>query len=340
MTANWDDSHPMILRLKEENKKNPLYAKPHPSGQRALDVGIIGAPNAGKSTLMNILVGSSVSAVSPKVNTTRREMLGVMTRGSSQIVFHDTPGIIPSHESKQFSRDLSVTAWSTLGSVDVALLIVDAVKKIDDRIKDAARRVTEQMKENRERQALTLKQTSASSSEAEQPRLYSSILVLNKVDLVHPKDRLLELSHTLNEAVQGEFQDTFMIAAAQEDGVSDLEEYLKEMALPRPWEYPANTKTDLDTEDLIAEIIREKCFQRLHKEIPYRIRQRTRQLIRLDSGFTNIDQLIYVDTDSQKQVMFTALREITQKAEASLAEALNCGVALRISIKAKKDSDP
>ena len=207
-------------------------------GRRCGFIAVIGAPNAGKSTLLNRMVGAKVSIVSHKVQTTRAPVRGIAIEGSSQLVFIDTPGIFDPR--KRLDRAMVDAAWSGVGDADLVALIVDAQKGIDEEVDKILTRLA----------------------------TFSApmLLILNKVDRVTDKARLLGLAAAINERVA--FKDTFMISAEDGSGVADLKAHLARCVPEGPWHYPADDISDAPLRQLAAEITREKIYHYLNDELP------------------------------------------------------------------------
>lgn len=239
---------------------------------RAGFVAVLGAPNAGKSTLVNRLVGTKVSIVSPKVQTTRTRVLGILMEGPAQIILVDTPGIFA--PKRRLERAMVNAAWSGAADADMVLLLVDAERGFDDdtrsivaKLKDSGRTV---------------------------------VLALNKIDLIK-RDKLLGLAKELNEALA--FARTFMISAEKGDGVADLVAHLAASMPESPWLFPEDQISDMPQRMLAAEITREKVFLQLHQELPYAITVETENWEARKDGSVRIDQVIYVQRDSQKAIV-------------------------------------
>jgi GTP-binding protein Era len=226
-------------------------------------IALIGAPNAGKSTLLNALVGSKVTIVSHKVQTTRALIRGIAIEGQSQLIFVDTPGIFS--PKRRLDRAMVTTAWSGAHDADLVGVLIDARKGLED-----------------ENEAIL-----ARLSEVKAPKL----LILNKVDVV-AKEPLLMLANAANE--KAEFEATFMVSALTGDGVTDLKRWLAAHVPPGPWLYPPDQMSDAPLRQLAAEITREKLFERLHQELPYHSTVETEQWKELRKGDIRIEQTIYV----------------------------------------------
>lgn len=238
-------------------------------------VALVGAPNAGKSTLLNAFVGAKVSIVTPRVQTTRARITGVAVDGNAQFVFVDTPGIFPPR--RRLERAMVDAAWSGARDADAIVLLVDSRRPADADGDDTARIV-------------------GGLAGAGLP----AVLALNKIDLVE-KSRLLALSDALNEA--GAFRGTFMISALSGDGVGDLRDFLAGILPEGPWLYPEDQIADMPMRLLAAETTREKLFMRLRQELPYHLTVETEGWEERPDGSARIDQVIYVSRDSHKGIV-------------------------------------
>lgn len=241
--------------------------------QRCGFVALVGAPNAGKSTLLNAMVGAKVSIVSPKVQTTRARVLGITVEGASQILFVDLPGIFT--PQRRLERAMVAAAWQGAEDADLALVLVDASSAGRDL--DTAT-ILARLKEHRR----------------------PAILVLNKIDLIR-RDRLLALAETLNQ--DGLFTDTFMISALSGDGVADLRAHLARAVPEGPWLYPDDQLSDMPMRLLAAEITREQVFLQLHQELPYAITVETEAWEEQPDGSARVAQVIYVTRESQRAIV-------------------------------------
>jgi len=235
-------------------------------------VALIGAPNVGKSTLLNALVGAKVTIVSHKVQTTRSLVRGIAIEGPAQIVFIDTPGIFP--PKRRLDRAMVTTAWTGAHDADLVGVMIDARKGLDEEAETVLKRLGE---------VRTRK-----------------FLVLNKVDLV-AKESLLALSADLN--ARGAFEATFMVSALTGDGVADLRTWLAQNVPAGPWHYPEDQISDLPLRQLAAEITREKVYHRLHQELPYQSTVETESWTERKDGSVRIEQTIYVERESQRKIV-------------------------------------
>ncbi len=272
-------------------------------------VALIGAPNAGKSTLLNRLVGAKVSIVTPKVQTTRTRVLGIALRGAAQIIFIDTPGIF--EPRRRLDRAMVAAAWSGAADADLVVLLVDAVKGVTGDV----RRIVEGL-------------TKAGRT---------AMLALNKIDLVR-RDSLLALSAELNDS--GVFTDTFMISATTGDGVDDLMETIIGRLPEGPWLYPEDQLSDMPERLLAAEVTREKLFLQLHQELPYALTVETEEWEDRPDGSVRIGQVVYVQRDSQKAIVLgkggQRIKSVGAAARAELEEMLGCRVHLFLFVKVRE----
>jgi GTP-binding protein Era len=285
-------------------------ADPEPPNQtRCGFIALIGAPNAGKSTLLNALVGAKVTIVSHKVQTTRALIRGIVIEGTSQLVLVDTPGIFTPR--RRLDRAMVTTAWGGAHDADVVGVLIDSQKGIgadEDAILDQI-------------------------VDARMPR----VLILNKIDLV-PKDRLLALTKAVNDKVA--FETTFMISAANGDGVDDLKRWLAGRAPPGPWHYPADQISDAPLRQLAAEITREKLFERLHQELPYQSTVETDAWKELRGGAVRIEQTIFIERESQRKIVLgkggQTIKAIGEAARKDIATFVDGKVHLFLHVKVRE----
>lgn len=277
---------------------------------RAGFVALIGAPNAGKSTLMNELVGAKVSIVSRKVQTTRTQVRGIAMTGATQIVFVDTPGIFT--PKRRLDRAMVTSAWGGAGDADLIGVLID-VGKFDAE----------------ENQVLLER-----LADVRQP----IFLVLNKIDTI-PKDKLMVITAALN--AKAKFEATFMIAALTGYGVPDILTWLESRLPPGPWLYPEDQISDAPLRFLAAEITREKIFERLHDELPYRSTVETEQWQQRPDGSVRIEQTIYVEREGQRKIVLgeggQTIKAIGQKARIEIAEAAEATVHLFLFVKVREN---
>jgi GTP-binding protein Era len=273
-------------------------------------VALIGAPNAGKSTLLNALVGSKVSIVSRKVQTTRALVRGIAIEGEAQIVFVDTPGIFK--PKRRLDRAMVTSAWGGAGDAEVVCFLLDARKGLDE-----------------EGEAIVAK-----LPDLRQPK----ILVLNKIDLIE-RSRLLALAATLNEKVP--FEHTFMVSALKGDGLEALRRELAGMMPEGPWLYPEDQISDAPLRMLAAEITREKIYERLHEELPYQSTVETDQWQARPDGSVRIEQTIFVERESQRKIVLgeggKTIKAIGQAARRDIAEVAETPVHLFLFVKVREN---
>jgi GTP-binding protein Era len=272
-------------------------------------VALIGAPNAGKSTLLNALVGSKVTIVSRKVQTTRALIRGIAVEDKSQLIFVDTPGIFAPR--RRLDRAMVTTAWSGAHEADLVGVLIDARKGLDEE----AEAILEKL------------------AEVRAPKL----LILNKIDLV-AKPALLALAKAANE--KAKFAATFMISALSGDGVADLKAWLAQHVAPGPWLYPADQMSDAPLRQLAAEITREKLFERLHQELPYHSTVETEVWKELRKGDIRIEQTIYVERESQRKIVLgkggATIKAIGEAARREIAQIVEAKVHLFLFVKVRE----
>ena len=273
-------------------------------------VALIGAPNAGKSTLLNQLVGAKVSIVSRKVQTTRSLVRGIALEGAAQIIFVDTPGIFA--PKRRLDRAMVTSAWGGAGDADVVALLIDARKGVDDEVEAIIARL---------------------------PQLRApKILVLNKIDMIE-HERLLGLAADLNKRLA--FDETFMISALKGHGVPKLREKLATFMPPSPWLYPEDQISDAPLRALAAEITREKLFERLHDELPYQSTVETELWKDQPDGSARVEQTIYVTRDGQKKIVIgeggKTIKAIGTAARKEIMEAAEQKIHLFLFVKVREN---
>lgn len=273
-------------------------------------VAVLGAPNAGKSTLINLLVGAKISIVTPKVQTTRFRILGIVLRDHVQVILVDTPGIF--NPKRRLERAMVKAAWSALRDADIAAVIVDVHRK------DLAE---------------TLKILDHLQKMDRKP-----VLILNKIDLI-PRERLLEIAAKLTQG--REIERTFMISATLGDGVEDFMDYCVQTLPKGHWLYPEDQITDLPQRLMAAEITREKVYLYLHQELPYSIAVETDTWEDFKDGSVKIRQTIYVQRESQKPIVLgkggQQIKLIGEKARQDLSVLLDCKVHLFLHVKVQEN---
>ncbi len=274
-------------------------------------IALLGAPNAGKSTLLNRLVGTKLAIVSPKVQTTRARLLGIVARGESQLVFIDTPGIFA--PKRRLERAMVNAAWEGAKEADIDVVLVDAAIGLDA----DTRRILDGLKESFKRRA---------------------VLALNQIDKVK-REALLPMAAALAQAY--EFERVFMISGLNGDGVEDLLAYLAEAVPEGPWLFPADEMTDAPLRLLAAEITREQIFLQLHQELPYASTVETEAWEEFADGSVKISQLIHVARDSQKPIMLgkggARIKSIGAAARVELEKLLGRHVHLFLQVKVTGD---
>lgn len=278
-------------------------------------VAVIGAPNAGKSTLVNTLVGEKVSIVSSKVQTTRTRVMGIVVQDNTQIIFVDTPGIFEPDPKSRMEKAIVFSAWEALEGADALILLVDA---------DAPKK--------KETMAIIDRLKSA----AGKPR--PVFLVLNKIDQAK-KTAILLLTQKLNDAYP--FAATFMVSAKTGDGLSDLMAAVKPLMPPGPFMYPEDQMTDMPMRLLAAEITREKLFTELRQELPYALTVETENWEPFDNGDIKIDQTIYVTRDTHKSIILgkggAMIGKVGQAARVELESILETRVHLKLFVKVREN---
>jgi GTP-binding protein Era len=280
-----------------------------PAAQRCGFVALIGAPNVGKSTLINALVGAKVSIVTPKVQTTRSLIRGIAIEGDAQLIFVDTPGIFSPR--RRLDRAMVGTAWGSTQDADLVALLIDSrrgLKEDDEKILQGL-------------------------GEIRPPK----VLVLNKIDLV---DKLALLALTRDANQHASFAATFMISALSGDGVPDLKRWLAAHAPAGPWLYPPDQISDAPLRQLAAEITREKLYLRLHQELPYQSTIETEVWKELKDGAVRIEQTLYVERESQRKIVLgkagQTLKAIGTAARAEIAAAIEQPVHLFLHVKVRE----
>ena len=273
-------------------------------------VALLGAPNAGKSTLLNTIVGAKVSIVTPKVQTTRTRILGVSLAGAAQLVFIDTPGIFK--PKRRLDRAMVAAAWGGASDSDVILLLIDAKTGID---RDT-RRIMDGLKESKRK----------------------AICVLNKIDTVKRPSLLVLTDQLVAEDV---FTDFFMISALNGDGVEDLKLELADRLPDGPWHFPEDQLSDMNDRLFAAEITREKLYLNLHQELPYALTVETETWEPFDNGAVKVEQVIFVERDSQKGIVLgkggERIKRIRTLAQEELKDILGRDVHLFLFVKVREN---
>ncbi len=271
-------------------------------------VALIGAPNSGKSTLTNALVGAKISIVTHKAQTTRGPVRGIALIGNSQVILVDTPGIF--QPKRRLDRAMSTAAWDRAGDADLVVLVIDAKRGLDEGVIQLLRHL----------------------HQVKRP----TIAVLNKIDLVS-KPELLKV--TSDVSAQYSFDQVFMISALTGDGVDDLRSYLADAVPPGPWLFPEDQLTDAPLRQAAAEITREKLFMRLHDELPYALTVEATEWKELNDRSVRIEQTIFVERDSQKKIVLGAkgatIKEISMSARQDIAAMIERPVHLFLFVKVR-----
>lgn len=280
--------------------------------QRCGVVAILGAPNAGKSTLVNALVGQKVAITSPKAQTTRTRVLGVALEGETQIILVDTPGIFAPR--RRLDRAMVQAAWGGVQDADLIALVVDAKAGLGEKVEHIVKGL--------------------------EARGEPKILVLNKVD-VADKGKLLVHAQRLNERIA--FHDTFFVSAATGDGLPEMKAAMAAAMPEGPWHFPADQVSSATDRMLAAEITREQIYHQLHAELPYAAAVDTEQYKEREDGSVEIHQQILVARASQRAIVLgkggQRLKEIGSRARAELARLLGCPVHLYLHVKVKEGWD-
>jgi GTP-binding protein Era len=281
-----------------------------PAETRCGFVALIGAPNVGKSTLVNALVGSKVTIVSRKVQTTRALIRGIVIEDNSQIILVDTPGIfLP---KRRLDRAMVSTAWSGAHDADLVCVLLDAKAGIDE-----------------EAEAILSKLATVA---------HPKMLVLNKIDLI-PRERLLALAQAANERMR--FEHTFMISALSGDGVDDLRKTLAKSVPPGPFHYPEDQMSDAPLRHLAAEITREKIYRQLHQELPYQSTVETDSWTERKDKSVRIEQTIFVERESQRKIVLgkggATIKSIGADARKEIAEIVGVPVHLFLFVKVREN---
>jgi len=276
-------------------------------------VALLGAPNAGKSTLLNAMVGSKVAIVTPKVQTTRTRIIGISMAGPAQIIFVDTPGIFD--PKRPLEKAMVAMAWTGASDADELVVLVDA-RRPTGSLDDDTQRIVDGLKSSRRK----------------------AVLALNKIDLV-PREKLLALTDAMT-GPDSPFTKVFMISALKGDGVEDLRQYLADQMHPGPWLYPDDQAADMPLRFLAAEITREKLFLSLHQELPYGLTVETESWEDRDDGSARIDQVVYVARKGHKGIVLgkggAQIKSMGAAARAELEKLLDRRIHLFLHVKVRE----
>ncbi|KAL6074510.1 tRNA modification GTPase TrmE [Balamuthia mandrillaris] len=306
--------------LEAQLKEVPLFFE-QPAEPRLCEIALLGPPNAGKSTLVNAIVGEKVSPVCRKAQTTRQRTLGITTVDNTQLVFLDTPGVVSPNLSKRYGRSITTTGWDVAEKADVVLVLVDIARQVDS----AA--------------LFILNKLAASRQNFKSKEI---VLVLNKMDLLSNanllKERVAVLTKPLND--QQLFERVFRISALKGVGVDTLKSFLVSKASPRDWTYPKDWKTNMSDVERVTEVIREKIYNRTNAEVPYLVEQENVGWRTNSKGELIIHQNIIVPRPNQKKLMVgkagNAIKRIYLRAKLELQEIFNTKVHLFLQVKSKK----
>lgn len=275
-------------------------------------VAFLGAPNAGKSTLLNFLVGQKLAIVTPKAQTTRSRISGVLIEGGAQLVLLDVPGVFDAPATKPFEQAMVAAAWSAVSEADVVAVIVDARRGLDVENKDIIAKLNKGQKHH--------------------------VLILNKIDLV-AKESLLALIAEANGLFA--FDDTFLISALKGDGIDRMKAHLANHVPSGPWLFPEDHLTDLPQRLIASEITREKCFLKLREELPYSLTVETEAWEEKRDGSIKISQSIVVERESQKGIILgkggAMLKMIGQSSRIEIEEIWECKVHLFLFVKVREN---
>ena len=276
-------------------------------------VALLGAPNAGKSTLLNAMVGSKVAIVTPKVQTTRTRIIGISMAGPAQIIFVDTPGIFD--PKRPLEKAMVAMAWTGASDADELVVLVDA-RRPPGSLDDDTQRIVDGLKSSRRK----------------------AVLALNKIDLV-PREKLLALTDAMT-GPDSPFTKVFMISALKGDGVEDLRQHLAYQMHPGPWLYPDDQAADMPLRFLAAEITREKLFLSLHQELPYGLTVETESWEDRDDGSARIDQVVYVARKGHKGIVLgkggAQIKSMGAAARAELEKLLDRRIHLFLHVKVRE----
>ena len=280
------------------------------SAARCGFVALIGAPNVGKSTLLNKLVGAKVSIVTPKVQTTRNRVRGIAIAGNSQVIFVDTPGIFAPR--RRLDRAMVAAAWGSAGDADLVAVLLDAKLGLDE-----------------EARAIVTKLAATP---------HKKVLIINKIDLVR-REELLTLAAAANGLAA--LERIFMVSAKSGDGVADVLGYFAAAVPAGPFHYPADEISDLPERLMAAEITREKLFLRLHQELPYQSTVETDSWTERKDGSVRIEQSIFVVRESQRKIVLgeggKMIKAISMDARKEIAAAIEKKVHLFLHVKVRED---
>ncbi|KAI7856950.1 P-loop containing nucleoside triphosphate hydrolase protein [Circinella umbellata] len=289
-----------------------------PENPHLLRVAVVGAANAGKSTLVNTIVGENVSVVSQKAHTTRDRVLAVLTKDNYQVVFLDTPGVVPDNRHAKMNRTLVTTSWRSLDEAEHVILLVDGQWALSSQEKKADKLLLERLGELK----------------------IPTTLIFNKMDLLDYAENELKDVKNQYESVCPSIRKTLYVSALDGDGLDVLEKELFDKSKPKPWIYPSEQKSDMPDLKRVEELIRVEFFKRLHQYIPYMLKQENVGWTETNDGGLRIDQNVYVERDSQQRIVVGAngavIDRVVSDARTQISKALNRPVKLFIQVKTKK----
>ncbi|KAG0177962.1 hypothetical protein DFQ28_004932 [Apophysomyces sp. BC1034] len=291
-----------------------------PSNPHLLKVAVIGAANAGKSTLVNGLVGEEISVVSSKAHTTRERVLAVLSQNNNQVVFLDTPGIIPDNNHAKMNRMLATSAWRSLDEADHIVIVVDGPWSLSSNSRMSEDFLLTRLKETR----------------------LPATLVFNKMDLLDNKDTVLKDVTERYKSSYPYINQALYVSALDSINLDKIKDTLFKHCQPKPWIYPAEQKCEMPTLKRVEELIRVEFFKRLHQYIPYMLKQENVGWTELENGTLRIDQNVYVERESQQKIVIGAngmiINQVVENARTQISQALRRPVQLYIQIKTRKNT--
>ncbi|KAI8148808.1 P-loop containing nucleoside triphosphate hydrolase protein [Fennellomyces sp. T-0311] len=289
-----------------------------PENPHLLRVAVVGAANAGKSTLVNAIVGEDISVVSQKAHTTRDRVLAVLTNENHQVVFLDTPGVVPDNRHAKMNRTLVTTSWRTLDEADHVILLVDGSWATSSHEKKADMLLLERLGDMK----------------------LPTTLIFNKMDLLGYNDEELSQVSEKYQSLCPSITKILYISALERDGLDAVKKELFDASKPQPWIYPSEQKSDMPDLKRAEELIRVEFFKRLHQYIPYMLKQENVGWTEMEDGTLRIDQNVYVERESQQRIVIGAngavINRVVSDARAQIAKAFKRPVKLFIQVKTKK----
>ncbi|KAI9275621.1 P-loop containing nucleoside triphosphate hydrolase protein [Phascolomyces articulosus] len=289
-----------------------------PENPHLLRVAVLGAANAGKSTLVNTIVDEDVSVVSQKAHTTRDRIIGVLTEDNYQVVFLDTPGVVPNNRHAKMNRTLVTTSWRSLDEADHVILLVDGHWALTDQEKKADNLLLERLRDLK----------------------IPTTLIFSKMDLLDYDEKQLETIKNKYESACPSISKTLHISAFDSDGIDKLKKELFDVSKKKPWIYPSDQKSDMSDLKRAEEFIRVEFFKRLHQYIPYMLKQENVGWTETEDGGLRIDQNVYVERESQQRIVVGAngaiINRVVSDARAKISQAFKRPVKLFIQVKTKQ----